>query len=248
MSSIHPRSVVFGWAIGIALLSTPDRASALTCYTPPPTEAAWTATGVFEATIAARRPLDPLVFRVLEWLGEPVMNLTDRFELALQDVEPLRGSAPRTIRTGYSYLAPGSRHLFIVRRRWTGHFIVGPCVGYVIEASEATALKSWIASLSEPPAGGRLFGTVYARWSSSHPEASVPTGGARVTIRGPVVVETITDGAGQFGFTGLPDGRYDVSAVAVGPMGTVGVSQPVTEVLGGDHAAAQLLLFATPSR
>jgi hypothetical protein len=31
-------------------------------------------------------------------------------------------------------------------------------------------------------------------------------------------------------------------------MGTVGVSQPVTEALVGDHAAAQLLLFATPSR
>jgi hypothetical protein len=248
MSSIYPRSVVIGWAIGIALLSTPDMASALTCYTPPLTWAVLTEAGVFEATIASRRPLDPLLFRVLGWLGVGVTNLTDRYELSLADVAPLRGVSASTIRTGYSFLTPGGRYVFIVRKRWFGPLILGPCVGDVIEASRANELKAWIASLSEPPAGGRLFGTVYAQWSSSHPEASVPTGGARVTIRGPVVVETITDGAGQFGFTGLPDGRYDVSAVAVGPMGTVGVSQPVTEVLGGDHAAAQLLLFATPSR
>jgi hypothetical protein len=129
MSSNYSRSVAIGWAISVAILSTPDRASALTCFSPPLRGEVMTAGAVFEATITARKTLDPLLFRVLEWFGMSVQNLTDRFEVTLQDVEPLRGAAPRTIRTGYSYLAPGSRHLFIVRRRWTGHFVVGPCVG-----------------------------------------------------------------------------------------------------------------------
>jgi hypothetical protein len=245
MSSNHLRAVAIGLAISIVVLITPDRATALSCFHPPLHSEVMTAGGVFEATIAARRPLDPLVFRVLEWLGKPGMNLTDRFELTLQDVEPLRGSAPRTIRAGYSYLAPGSRHLFIVRKRWIGQLVVGPCVGRVTEASEAAALKSWIASLSQPPTGGRLFGTVYARTDDWRLDARTPIAGARVTARGPVVVETVTDETGQFGFTGLPDGQYHVSFVAIDSTDAVGVSTPVTEELVGDHAAARLYLVAS---
>ena len=231
VSPIRWRRVVIGWAIGIALLIAPGQASALTCVSPPLYHEVMTAGGVFEATIAARRPLDPLLFRVLEWLGRPVMNLTDRFELLLQDVEPLHGSAASTIRTGYSYLEPGGRYLFIARKRWIGPLVVGPCVGQVFEASQASAVKAWIASLSQPPSGGRLFGIVHA------------SPNARVTARGPVVVGTVTDSRGQFEFTGLPGGKYELTATSLDSSGNANASPAATELLGGDHDAAWIYLL-----
>jgi hypothetical protein len=66
---MRTRRALVGWATVLAALVTPASASALTCYAPPPTHEVLTAAGVFEATIAARRPLDPLLFRVLGWLG-----------------------------------------------------------------------------------------------------------------------------------------------------------------------------------
>jgi hypothetical protein len=60
---------------------------------------------------------------------------------------PLRGVSASTIRTGYSFLTPGGRYVFIARKRWLGSLIVGTCVGDVIEASKAIELKEWIATL-----------------------------------------------------------------------------------------------------
>jgi hypothetical protein len=241
------RRAIVGLAMSVAALAAPNRAAALSCFHPPLRDEVTTAGGVFVATIAARRPLDPLLFRVLEWLGHPVMNVTDRLELSLQDVEPLRGSAPPTIRTGYSYLEAGGRYLFIARKRWIGPLVVGPCTGRVFEASQASALKAWISSLNEPPAGGRLFGTVYAPKADWSPGDGLPTASARVIARGPVVVETVADGRGHFGFTGLPDGHYDVSAESLDSSGKVEVSSPSTELLAGDHDAAWVYLFLRPS-
>ena len=194
-----------------------------------------TAGGMFEATIAAQRPLDPLLFRVLEWLGNPVMNLTDRFELALQNVESLRGSAPPTIRTGYSYLEAGERYLFIARKRSIGPFVVGPCTGQVFEASQASALKAWISSLDEPPAGGRLLGAVYAPKADWSPGDGMPTASARVVTRGPVVVETVADGRSHFGFTGPPRRPHESSAESLDSGGRVDGAQTSTELLAGDQ-------------
>lgn len=242
------RRAIVGWLIAAAALATPDRATALTCYTPSLTDAVISAAGVVEATVASRRPVAPLLFHVLKWLGVGVTNLRDHYELSLADVEPLRGVSASTIRSGYTWLTPGGRYLFVTWKRWTGSLVVGPCTGAVIESSRATSLKAWIASLTQPAAGGRLFGTVYASGIEWRAGDIPPLANARVTASGPVVVETIADDHGQFGFTGLPDGRYDVSAIGVGPTGAVEVSRPVTEMLVGDHAAAQLTLFTSRSR
>jgi hypothetical protein len=240
------RRAIVGSVMTLAALVTPDQTLALTCFPPPLHHQVMTAGAVFEATIASRRPLDPLLFRVLEWLRRPVMNLTDRFELSLGQVEPLRGSAPPMIRTGYSYLEPGGRYLFIARKRWIGPLVVGPCVGQVFEASQAYAVKAWVASLTQPAGGGRLFGTVYASRTDWTAGASTPMAGARVMARGPVVVETVADDRGQFEFRGLPDGQYEISAASRNRSGNVSVSHPETEWLAGDHDAAWVYLFVPP--
>ena len=244
---MRTRRVIVGWVIGVSALATPYRAMALSCFTPSLHSEVMTAGGVFEATIASRRPLDPLLFHVFEWFGMPLQNLTDRFELSLQNVESLRGSAPPTIRTGYSSLEAGGRYLFIARKRWMGPLVVGPCIGRVFEASQSLALKAWISSQDEPPAGGRLFGTVYAPKADWSLGDGTPMASARVIARGPVVVETVADGRGHFGFTGLPGGHYDVSAESLDSSGRVDVSQTSTELLGGDHDAAWVNLFFHPS-
>jgi hypothetical protein len=243
---MRSRRAIVGLVMSVAALVAPDRAAALSCFHPPLRDQVMTAGGVFEATIASRRPLDPFMFRLFDWLGMSMKNLADRFELSLEQIQPLRGSAPPTIRTGYSYLAPRGRHLFIAWKRWTGSLVVGPCTGRVFEASQA-ALKAWIASLDEPPTGGRLFGTVHASRTEWRAGDSTPIANARVTASGPVVVETVADDRGQFGFTGLPDGQYDVSAAFLDSGGGVRVSQPETEVLRGDHDAAWLHLFVESS-
>ncbi|MGE0360791.1 MAG: hypothetical protein AB7H93_23995 [Vicinamibacterales bacterium] len=148
------RREVVGWIAALAVLTAPDLASALSCYSPPLHREVMAAGGVFEATIASRRPVNPLLFHVLEWFGLPTPNRIDRFELSLEDVEPLRGSSPSTIRTDYEYLEPGGRYVFVARQRWLGSFVVGMCVGRAIEASRASRLKAWIASLPPPAAAG----------------------------------------------------------------------------------------------
>jgi hypothetical protein len=220
---------------------------ALSCFRPSLHSEVMTAAGVFEATIASRRPLDPLLFRVLEWLGVGVTNLSDRYELSLSDVEPLRGVSASTIRTGYSSLPPGGRYLFIAWKRWTGSLLVGPCSGHAVEASQATELKAWIASLTQPATGARLFGTVYAPKADWSLGEGTPLAGARVIARGPLVAETVADDRGHFGFTGLPGGHYDVSAESLDSGGRVEVSQTSTELLAGDHDAAWVYLFLRPS-
>jgi hypothetical protein len=153
------RRGVVGAVTVLAALTAALPATALTCLRVSLHGEVMAADAVFEATIAARRPVNPIVFRVLAWFGATLTNTTDRFELSLEDVEPLRGSSPAMIRTGYDYLAPGGRYVFIARTRWLGAPFVGSCGGQAIEASEASELKAWIA-LPTPAADGRLFGAV----------------------------------------------------------------------------------------
>lgn len=142
----------------LAALTAAPPATALTCLRVSLHSEVMAAGSVFEATIAARRPVNPIVFRVLAWFGATLTNTTDRFELSLERVQPLLGVAPSSIRTGYAGFEPGGRYVFIARTRWLGAPFVGSCGGQAIEASQASELKAWIASLPTPAAGGRGFG------------------------------------------------------------------------------------------
>ncbi|MGD9905060.1 MAG: carboxypeptidase-like regulatory domain-containing protein [Vicinamibacterales bacterium] len=234
------RRLFVGLVMAMAGWMVPSPADALTCF-PRSIDDDVTAGGrVFEATIASRTEL-PL-YRALDWFGVRVSQWVPRFELSLEDVQPMLGPAPPTIRTGLQYLQPGSRYVFVARPRRFGAPVVSVCVGWAIEPAHASELKAWIASLSQPPAGGRLFGRVPSALSGGGPDGGVPAGGVRVIARGPVVVETVADARGKFGFRGLPDGRYDVSAESIDRRGRRRVSLPTTEWLFGEHAVALVSL------
>jgi hypothetical protein len=90
---------------------------ALSCYGPSLGEEVMMAAGVFEATVASRRPFAPLLFAALEWLGVPITNRFDHLVLSLEDVQPLRGAASSTIHTAYDFPQPGSSGW-----RWSGNW------------------------------------------------------------------------------------------------------------------------------
>jgi len=144
------RRAFVGWVTVAATLTTSVPASALTCFRPPIEHAALTADSVIEATIAARRPVHRVLNAVLAWFDRSTSLQFERFELVLDDVQVLRGSAAQAIQTHYEYLEPGGRYVFIAKRRWFGPPSVSLCRGYAIEAAQAAQLKAWLAMLPEP--------------------------------------------------------------------------------------------------
>jgi protocatechuate 3,4-dioxygenase beta subunit len=240
------RRAIVGLAMSVVASVTPDRAAALSCVPTTLLQDVLAAGGVFEATIIERRPVaQPLPPGLPAGVPPPPIIGADTFELSLDDVVSLRGASATTIRTSFDYLRPGQRYVFVAFSRGNGGLGIGGCGGRAFDASRVAGLKAWIASLAAPATGGHLFGAVFVPATSPGIDAETPIAGARVTARGPIVVEEVTDAQGQFAFTGLPDGKYEVSVVPGAPSGSVTIARTTAALLIGDHAAASADLFAS---
>ncbi len=238
-------AIRYGLLVTALALVTPGRAVALSCVATTLLQDVQAAAGVFEATIATRRRLDlPVPPGLPPGVPPPPIIGADTHELGLVDVEPWRGASAATVRTSYDHLRPGGRYVFVVFARRDGGLGVGGCAGRAFPASRAAGLRSWIASLSRPANGGHLFGAVVVLGNVPGTDADLPVEGARVVVRGPIVVEAVTDARGQFAVTGLPDGRYDVAARAGDERSGLTIARGATVTLLGDHAAASVDLLA----
>jgi hypothetical protein len=238
------RRAIVGLAMVAAVLVAPAHAAALSCVPTTLLQDVQAAGGVFEARVVARRPIEQAL--PPGWpagVPPPPIIGADTFELSLGDVVSLRGASGTTIRTSYDHLRSGQRYVFVAFKRANGELGIGGCAGRAFDASRAAGLKAWIASLAGPATGGHLFGAVVVPATSPGIDSEVPVAGARVTARGPIAVEEVTDANGQFAFTGLPDGKYDVSVVPSDPSGGVTIARTATVLLIGDHAAAVADLF-----
>jgi hypothetical protein len=240
------RRAIVGLTIAVVAAVAPDRAAALSCAPTTLLQDVLAAAGVFEGTIVARRPIEQPV--PAGWPADvppPPIIGADTFELTLGDVVSWRGTSAPTIRTSWDHLRPGQRHVFVAQKRADGALGIGACAGRTFAASRAAGLKAWIASLAGPATGGHLFGAVFVPTTNPGVDAETPVSGARVTARGPIVVEDVTDATGQFAFTGLPDGKYDVRVDPGDPSSGVAIARTATALLIGDHAAAAADLLAS---
>lgn len=242
------RRTLVGLLAAVASLAVTSRSEALSCMRLPLGHEALAADSVVEGTIAARRPVNQVLRTLMEWYGGPPSVQLDRYELLLEDVQLLRGAPTHTIRTPYESLEPGRRYVFIARQGFFGTMNVGLCRGHAIEASRSAGFREWLASLPYPAPGGRLFGNVGVLRPGPRGHAVVPIPGARVTARGPVVVEGLTDENGLFALAGLPNGAYEVSAAAGERPSEILAPWSTTVDLLGDRASEWVHLSVRAQR
>jgi protocatechuate 3,4-dioxygenase beta subunit len=238
------RRGLVGLATLVAGLGFSSPASAFSCAPRTLLQQALAAAGVFEATVGTL--VDTRVPRPSSAGPELVVAGSSEgptFELTLGDVIGLRGESARTIRQTGRRLRPGTRYVFFANRHPDGGLTTGLCLP-VVPARRAAGLKAWLASLAQPPTGGYLFGSVVIPPSSPEADDETPVEGARVTARGPVVVEAVADADGHFAFSGVPEGVYEVSVRPGAERSDMTVTKSATVVLIGDHAAASADFFA----
>jgi hypothetical protein len=97
----------------------------------------------------------------------------------------------------------------------------------IVAAAEDPDLK-WIRSLTVAPVGAQIYGSVARR---------LP--GVEVSLVGPVSRKVISDSEGKFSASGLPPGRYNVSAPA--PTGFTSTPSGSVEVVNGQ--CTEVLLY-----
>jgi hypothetical protein len=145
------RRGLVGLVVALAGLVAVGRADALSCIQLPLEDEAFAADSVVEGTIIARRPVNVVLRTLIEWFQGSLSSLgPDRYELALDNVRLLRGVPTATIRTSYEYLEPGSRHVFIAKRRLFGTLTVSPCIGYAIDATQSARVEALLADGAAP--------------------------------------------------------------------------------------------------
>lgn len=219
----------------------PDAAIATSC--PPPTPLnvlARQSDAIIEATVVSVSPvpLSPASD------GSFVAG-SNLVRIELTDVTSLKGSPTSVVLSGHDWVKPGYRYILATQQRPDGQSMAYTCGGLVRTGSRADGFRSWIASLTSPSAGGRIFGAVLVRpWGTQDQSEWPAVAAVRVVVRGPVDREAVTTESGEFSISGLPNGDYDVELRAAEGHSDVAFPKPMHVNLSGDHAAANLDFFA----
>jgi hypothetical protein len=228
-SGVHSTRINAAWLLVGMLLVVPRPTAATTCAPVSLLTHAAQAAAILEATVVAHTPMGATA------------GFERRYRVELTDVYALKGEAVRRLVLSSDWLKPGRRYLIFATRSPNGELYAGLCGGPVVSSARIDGYRSWLASLSEPSTGGRIFGSVVVRpWGDRDPSEWPAVSAAMVTARGPVTVRTVADSTGQFAFGGLPDGEYQVSVAAPTGREDVLLPKPISASLHGDHAAAAL--------
>lgn len=175
------------------------------------------ADAVFEATVVSIERSAGMV-KTARAASASFINGGGMMAVRLKDVKGWRGEAPSVIYTGqgggdcgYPFRA-GERYLIEASRSSEGLFSTGIC-SMVRPITHAAPLIAYLQALKEAPDQTRVWGTVtritgWARFDN----ATTPVKDAQVTLTGPKRTTVSTDGEGRFLVTGLPQGRYSVTA------------------------------------
>lgn len=217
-----------------ALIATPVVAAACTCFSA--CGSILSAPPVFEATVVE--------------IGRPV-GRDDLVVVRLSDVRAVRGVAsPSTVTTsiddaacGYPFEV-GERYLIDAHEYQPGLFGVSLCSKTMpIEAAGGA-----LALLAAPPAARpRIFGRIGTHTAGGAGRAHGPAvGGAVVRLTGPVERQAMTNANGEFSFTGVPDGDYQIDATMPSERRDV-VAPPAARVTLGSADVCAAIDLVAPS-
>lgn len=165
---------------------------------------------IFEATVVSiaddlgpeyegrRYPIKRVTLASLRgWSGTPVTEITTGAG---------GGDCGYRFEVGRRYVIDG------IRNPSTGLLSTGIC-SLTKPIEEASELLAFLASLSEPSPGGRVFGVVERSSGSGNldqPERT-PLHGVRLLLNGPRSASTLSGVDGAFSFDRLPPGSYQLS-------------------------------------
>lgn len=200
-------SRVLGGLVFLTLLASADAAMACSCaFSGPPCQAFWSADAVLDATVVSMSPLERREDRTYPW-DDTLVSL----EVHAAPKGGSRGRLEITTHSqesacGYRFKA-GNRYFIFARRAPDGSLSASRCSA-TREFDGTGPAAEFLASLHEPPRGGRVFGTVHTSLQSSsgtHTRTPLETS---LRLSGGGGMRTLRTTAGLFEFTGLPVGSY----------------------------------------
>ena len=247
------RMLIITVAILAAIFGAASTASACSCMAPgPPCQAFWKADAVFDATVEG---ID-LTTRQ-ETLGETQTHVITRREhvVHLKVLQGWKGvqrgsfdvvTASDGAACGYDF-KPGRRYLvFAYKRPLDGRWSVSLCSA-TREYDGTGDAAAFLASLSAPPTGGRIFGTVKATERTFTPTDSMNERvvDTRVRLFGGGQERAVTSTGGRYEITGLGAGPYRLELELPKEYSTYAPSRFID--LPNDRACAQEDFGLAPS-
>ena len=198
----------------VGLLAFARAAAACSCrYPGPACQAFWNTDAVFDATVVQIA----LIPRT-ETIGGRELRIEDKL-VTLQVHRSWKGPQPGTLEVttardgaacGFNF-KQGERYLIFAHHGSEGRFTVSSCSG--TKPFDGTGPSAdFLASLDAPPRGGRVFGTVRigSRVFGRDPGYEESPTETTVRLLGDGPARTTKSAAGQYEFSGLPEGAYRV--------------------------------------
>jgi hypothetical protein len=197
----------------------------------PACQAYWKTDAVFDATVVSVTPLNP---------GEPLPDGQLRFagKIVKLDVrQSWKGvqTGPLEITTGpegggcgFPFEEGGRYLIFAFHGRIDGRLQASIC-SLTQKFDGRGAAADFLASLSAPARGGRVFGSVRTALRVFDPEHPRAESGTETLVRlaGGGQERTTRSSGGQYEFTGLPEGSYEVDLVVPDGYTTYSTTRPV---------------------
>lgn len=211
------------WVIsGLVCLATalaPARAWACTCMSVPACQGLWLGGDEFAPTV-----FEGTVVSIVKETHPAISSGRGPYpylRIEFRDVRGWIGEVSTTVTTDANGASCG--YLFERGRRYVVHATRNPATGDLRAGlcsqtkpiEQADELLSYLRTLSDPVAGGRVFGRASLEPSPFGPAPSpdmapTPLGGVEIRLTGPVERDTRTASDGTYSFTGLPTGVYAI--------------------------------------
>lgn len=209
---------VLAWLVASLIAVAPRAATACSCrHSGPACQAYWQTDAVFDATVLSLSPLDPT-----EPLPRGQLAFADKIvKLDVRQSWKGVGTGPLEITTsgeesscGFPF-KQGGRYLIFAFRGGPGGRLQASICSATQEFTGRGAAADFLASLSAPARGGRIFGTVRTAVRALDPGRPSSEAGTETLVRlfGGDQEKTTTSSGGRYEFTGLSEGPYRVEVV-----------------------------------
>jgi hypothetical protein len=206
------------WLVVLLIAVAPRAATACSCMSSGPAcQAYWTTEAVFDATVLQIIPLNPAGPPPLGELrfADKIVKLDVRQSWKGVETGPLEiTTGPEGGGCGFSFKEGGRYLVFAHRGRLDGRLQASIC-SLTQEFNGSGAAADFLASLSAPTRGGRIFGTVRTAQRVFDPERPRTEAATETLVRlsGGGQERTTTSAGGRYEFTGLSEGPYRVEVL-----------------------------------